>query len=561
MKRFFQVSLLFVWLLGAQQPGFAQTSPALNEFADALARLTATIGAAPPSAQDALLRAVDALAPGDFESALASAKKDSYALGLVLLRQAKFYAHTRQDDLARVTLTRFFDQAPKHPLTAQAKALETSLTAAKAPAAMKIGVLLPLTGEYRRLGEMLYAGIELAAKEALSQNPDLEIIVRDTQSTPEGANQEMEMLVREKNVLAVVGPFAGGESRAAAYKASELGVPIVLLSPKEGLTDIGPQVFRLALTPEIQAKALVSYAFDVLGKREFAILEPQHAYGETMAAAFFDEVIRRGGRVTGYERYDDWETTFSTMAQRLVGRYRVAATDAGGGPCKDNEGFHCARVYPLYPKEDRASVKAGKVMLPRVDFDALFIPDSAERVAMVLAALAVEEADFDQHLDSDYARITRKEHDAGYKIRPIQLLGSDRWNATKLMDHAGKYARGSVFVDGYWVDESNPRAGAFEKAFSAAAKSSPNAAQAGAYDALSLVAGLATAQKPASREAMQELIKATTAYVGATALDLHTDERGEIIGTPTLLTVKDGAIDKITPPPPSAEQTSKAAQP
>lgn len=561
MKRIFSLVLLSACLLALQTPGYAQGSPAYAEFNASLSRLAAQVGGAPPSDQEALMKTVDALTPTELESALGEAKKDVYALGLVLLRQAKLYAHTRQDDLARVTLARFFDQAPKHPLTAQAKALETSLLAAKVPAAMKIGVLLPLTGEYRRLGEMLYSGIELAAKESLAQNPDLEIIVRDTQSTPEGANQEMEALVREKNVLAVIGPFAGGESRAAAYKACELGVPIVLLSPKEGLTGIGPQVFRLALTPELEAKALVAYAWEVLGKREFAILEPQHAYGETMAAAFFDEVTRRGGKIMGYERYGDWDTNFSTMAQRLVGRYRVAATDAGGGPCKDTEGLHCARVYPVYPKEDRASVKAGKVMLPRVDFDALFIPDSTERVAMILSALAVEEADFDQHLESDYARISRKEHDAGFKVRPIQLLGSDRWNAPKLLDLGGKYARGSVFVDGYWADESNPRAMAFEKAFTGAYKNSPNATQASAYDALSLVAGLISGQKPASREAMQELIKATTAYQGASAPDLKTDERGEITGTPTLLTVKDGSIGKVVPPAPQAEQAAKANEP
>ena len=266
MKRNFSLVLLFVCLLAFDARAFAETSAAYTEFSAALSRYAAHIGDAPPSAQEALVKAVDALSPAELESALAEAKKDPYSLGLVLLRQAKFYAHTRQDDLARVTLARFFDQAPKHPLTAQAKSLETSLLAAKVPAAMKIGVLLPLTGEYRRLGEMLYSGIELAAKESLAQNPELEIIVRDTQSTPEGASREMEALVREKNVLAIVGPFAGGESRAAAYKACELGVPIVLLSPKEGLTGIGPQVFRLALTPELQAKALVAYAWDVRKK-------------------------------------------------------------------------------------------------------------------------------------------------------------------------------------------------------------------------------------------------------------------------------------------------------
>src|SRR5207249_1181166 len=110
--------------------------------------------------------------------------------------------------------------------------------------------------------------------------------------------------------VAVIGALFRVEAEAAAYKAQELGIPLLTLSAAEDLGDIGPFVFRNGLTNESQANAIVDYAMDVLGMKSFAILYPRHPYGETLLQLFWDRVEARHGEIRGVESYGANDTTF-----------------------------------------------------------------------------------------------------------------------------------------------------------------------------------------------------------------------------------------------------------
>ncbi|MCH8154683.1 MAG: ABC transporter substrate-binding protein [Proteobacteria bacterium] len=60
--------------------------------------------------------------------------------------------------------------------------------------------------------------------------PSIELVIRDTANIPDQAALEVEKLVREEGVIAIIGPIARSESDAAATRAEELGVPLISLS-------------------------------------------------------------------------------------------------------------------------------------------------------------------------------------------------------------------------------------------------------------------------------------------------------------------------------------------
>jgi branched-chain amino acid transport system substrate-binding protein len=61
-------------------------------------------------------------------------------------------------------------------------------------------------------------------------------------------------------------------------------------------------VYLLSFLPESDVKRIVDYAISK-GKRSFAALLPDNAYGAVVEAAFQQEVARRGGRVVALEKY------------------------------------------------------------------------------------------------------------------------------------------------------------------------------------------------------------------------------------------------------------------
>ena len=81
----------------------------------------------------------------------------------------------------------------------------------------------------------------------------------------------------------------------AAPRAEELSFPIITITQKSGIPQIGPHVFRLFLTPEAQARAVARYAVQVLGLNSFAIMHPDDAYGKAMSEYFQQEISTLGG--------------------------------------------------------------------------------------------------------------------------------------------------------------------------------------------------------------------------------------------------------------------------
>ena len=114
-----------------------------------------------------------------------------------------------------------------------------------------VGVLLPLTGQYKPFGEAVMRGIHLALK-----GSDVELVVKDTQGDVTRSATAVEELVFDDGAIAAIGPLLIDDSKRAALVAEELGLPLLTLTRSEDITDIGPYVFRNMLTNSAQAQAL-----------------------------------------------------------------------------------------------------------------------------------------------------------------------------------------------------------------------------------------------------------------------------------------------------------------
>ncbi len=183
-----------------------------------------------------------------------------------------------------------------------------------------IGAILPLTGRAREVGQRALRGLMLAsgAPHEGPPGPDVpQLVLRDDAGDPERAARAVEDLVSVHRAIAIVGPLVGDAARAAARRAQELGVPMITLVPDPQITTSGDMVFRLFVSPRDEVTALVAAA-RARGAQRFAILRPQHAYGERMAAAFSRAVSEAGLTVVATEMYEANATSFGDPVRRLA---------------------------------------------------------------------------------------------------------------------------------------------------------------------------------------------------------------------------------------------------
>jgi ABC-type branched-subunit amino acid transport system substrate-binding protein len=184
-----------------------------------------------------------------------------------------------------------------------------------------------------------------AAEMALAEfkNPNIQLLVKDDAGTPQGAQQGAQQAIDEGAEI-IIGPLFAQAVRAVGSVARPRGIPVIAFSTDASVAASG--IYLLSFLPETDVRRIVDYAISN-GKRSFAALMPDNAYGAVVEAAFQQEVARRGGRVVALEKYP---------------------VDPG----KIAEPIH------------RVAQAASQV-------DSIFIPDGADAVPQVVQALAADQ--------------------------------------------------------------------------------------------------------------------------------------------------------------------------
>lgn len=179
---------------------------------------------------------------------------------------------------------------------------------------VKIGLLLPLSasGNAAVAAQSMKSAAEMALAEF--QNPNVQLLIKDDAGTPQGAGQGAQQALDEGAEI-ILGPLFAQAVPATAQAARAKGVSIIAFSTDSSIAGRG--VYLLSFLPESDVNRIIEYAAST-GKRSFAALLPDNAYGNVVEAAFKQAVGRRGGRVAAFEKYGaDRATPARTVAQAL----------------------------------------------------------------------------------------------------------------------------------------------------------------------------------------------------------------------------------------------------
>jgi ABC-type branched-subunit amino acid transport system substrate-binding protein len=334
-----------------------------------------------------------------------------------------------------------------------------------------IGCLLPLSGTHAAFGQRALRGVELALKtyNSLYGETGLNLIVQDTQSDEETAVIEVQTLY-EKNVSAIIGPMITDSS--AALEAQRLKIPIIVLSQKTGIPDLGDYVFRNFLTPQMQIDTIVPYAIEKLGVRRFVIMYPEDTYGRTFMDLFQDKVAAYGEQIVSVDAYNPDQTDFGETIKKLISRYGALENDAK----KAGKKAHLRQEESI------------------VDFDAIFIPDAYGKAGLIAPQLRY------------------------YDIKDVLLMGTNLWHSERLIEMAGKYVQGALVPDGFCPNSKKQQVLDFIHRYENAFQEKPGFFEAVAYDTAMMVFQTVSQPEVKSRKELKDRLLTISNYNGVTGL-------------------------------------------
>lgn len=360
-------------------------------------------------------------------------------------------------------------------------AREVSLAKARSDT---IGVLLPLSGPYGALGESALRSLRLA----IGKQRGIRLVIKDTRGDASMAARLVESLVHDHGCVAILGPIGAFESTAAASRAAELGVPLLVLSAREGLAERGATVFRTRVTASRQGMRLARYAFADLGIRRYGLLVNDSPYGWALAGAFWDEVVRLGGEITAAQTYPRGTRAWRSIVQGLVDGKKGRAASPGFEGLLVADDHHAIRKL------------------------APFFPYWGMRIRRSPAAK-----------------------------RAIQLLGGNAWNHPSLIDEAEQQTDNAIFCDSFFPDEDDSRIERFVTRFYGRYREPPTPFEAEVFDAARLLHAAVRKAGSGGRAGVVAALGERAAHRGVTGV-VRFDESGEGIKDVTILTVHRDAI-------------------
>ena len=167
------------------------------------------------------------------------------------------------------------------------------------PGAIKVAFLLPTSaqGNAQAVAKALKQAGELALFDF--DNPNIQLIQKDTHGTPEGARAAAQDAVKDGAEL-IIGPLFANEVTAAAPEAQRAGIPMVAFSSDRKVAGNG--VYLLSFLAGSDVPRIVSYAAS-RGKKRFAALVPQSDSGRLVEQSFLAAVSQAGGKVVTVKSY------------------------------------------------------------------------------------------------------------------------------------------------------------------------------------------------------------------------------------------------------------------
>ena len=185
---------------------------------------------------------------------------------------------------------------------------------------LRVGVILPTTGDAAYIGQSIKNGMQLAIdefNEADTTNSfDLEVEFSDNQSSSSQVVTNYQRLASTLDPQAVIGVQQGLRSLVPLAQEDER-VLLATSVPDNGIAEANPWSFRFFINAKTDASTIAEYAYDELGVRRAAVIYVNDNMGNSYHTEFEDSFEGFGGQLVASETFSPGQANHRTQIQKI----------------------------------------------------------------------------------------------------------------------------------------------------------------------------------------------------------------------------------------------------
>ena len=319
---------------------------------------------------------------------------------------------------------------------------------------INIGIMLPLSGDTRAVGQALLNAATLALFDARDRR--LEIIPADTRGTPEGAREAATHLV-ESGVDIIIGPLFSESIRAAHPILKSADIKMIGFSNDHDVA--GDGVYLLSFRPEEQVGRIIKYASKQRYKK-FAALVPDTLYGRRIVNVLEPLVATEFNDLVALEIYPADASLLDEPVKRIANYdYRR------------QEYLEEMRFLRSLGRDDDMGQEfindiRNMEALGDVNFDAILLPEGGSMLGSIAPLLSYYEID----------------------LNKVKVLGTGLWHDPMLFNEP-------QLQGGWFAAPEDDLADKFIERYENAFQSTPPRIVTLGYDAMALVANIVRTQR------------------------------------------------------------------
>lgn len=181
---------------------------------------------------------------------------------------------------------------------------------------IKVGAILPLSGDLSFVGHEMRRGMELA----LADVPDahIQIVYEDDQSLANTASvNAVNKLVNVDKVTLVFNSVVDTIKAIAPVLNADKIPGIVIWDNNKTIASLGEYVFGMGFSTELAGEDMATFAYEKLGLRHMSVVSAFNDWSEVIVPAFIKKFQSLGGIIDIHERVSLSESDLRTIVVKI----------------------------------------------------------------------------------------------------------------------------------------------------------------------------------------------------------------------------------------------------
>ncbi len=193
------------------------------------------------------------------------------------------------------------------------------------PESVKVGVILPMSGEFAPYGKKVFFGVKLMADEINAGGGidcrKLDLVLIDNESKADKTAVALRTLAENK-IFIVIGAYTSADT--FALKPDALKYKVTVISPmatNDLVTERNPYIFRTCFSDSFQGKAIGRFAVQKMQLDKIGVMlniDENGTYSRDLGRATTGELIASGGKVLTVEGYYRKSPTYVSLLKNII---------------------------------------------------------------------------------------------------------------------------------------------------------------------------------------------------------------------------------------------------